>query len=191
MLQSSLKLSSFEVAPQLALFYRSSHQRLLRVSVYVPADSYSLFECFEDDLRRIAVKPRDYSDTVVLLLEGWLKEHRLKAIPIKTFCGQWALKQYKAVRDSQTVEITFGGMDALIYTEMLVARKYIEDNRAGNRMRFGDEVAELRELLDSNWLELYESKDKARGALVNKVVSMLAKEYGLKNVFSYNDIWTA
>ena len=130
--------------------------------------------------------PREYAYTTVSILQKWALDKKLKFVPVPTFLSDFALLRFLNVWNSQTVTIDKpDDMEALLYSELLVARKYIVDNCHGV-VRLGQVVDQLRPMLNPGWLDLYNQHKRAK--LMVQSLEILCDEYGLKNANSYTDI---
>lgn len=170
--------------PNTARYYIKSQWTVFNARVFVQQSSLSRFKVLSDELVDNGYDAENYAYTVSNMLKRWVMEHKFRCIPVNIFTGEWTLKKYKKVAKQQTVEIVSNETDELVYSEMLVAQKYIESK--GLR-KLPEIVDELFPLLSSKWIKLYE--DHTRDELVYKVLDMLCEDYGIQcSVSSYNDI---
>ena len=179
---------------QLAVLYERYHRIIFdnsRIRVYkklIPD-----FLEFEKVLRDRGIAYKDYTETVLALLEKWAEDKNMDFVPIHTFLSTFALGRYLSVADSQTVEVTDDDIFVeLLHSETLVGREYVINyvKEQGN-YKFKDAVKELEPILSLSWLVLYNSGD--RGLVVLDAIHDLAVEYGLnpKGCHSYMDITDA
>lgn len=177
-------MSSYVPIPILASYYLSAHREVFG-SAYVTKKEYALFLVFEDELRGLEVPCGKYAHTVVRILKKWTISRGMKRIPVNVFCGDWALKRFLVIAERKYVDISNDDEAVAIYhSEMMVAKKYIDRNAAGDVCRIGDVVEELKPLLTEEWLEAYKIGGDRR---TNEVIDDLCDEYGVQNAWTYND----
>lgn len=175
---------------ELARLYQEVIHKVYGVSTFIPKKHISKFLVMEDDLRFEGIGLLDYTNTVAKALKGWATKHNLKYIPINVFCGDWALKVYKRIDRSKSVELSTPTEDLeqeLIHNELLVARAYIECNLVECK-RLSVVVCELRTMLSQLWLTMYEEDKAARAKIMDVVIPILCDEYNLASAKSYVDI---
>lgn len=172
---------------QLVVHYKNANHQVFVKTPYVPKKQYGKFLVLEDDLRELGIPPRDYAYTVVIMLKKWVMDHGMDTLPIKVFCGEWAMKKFLKVYESESVVIVDDDKDRLLYTELLIARAYIYANgKNGNVVRLGDIVEERKELLSPDWLELYYSGELR--TCESEAIDMLCVEYNVRHANNYRDI---
>lgn len=154
------------------------------MSAFVPNKHNSRFSVFEDDLRDLGIDSRDYAFTVVKMLKSWAADKGFYTVPINVFTGDWALELYRTVNGSQQVKILDNEVDAVLECEVLVGRKYIQDNLTGfTRMR--DVVSEIANMLAPEWIELYWSGGVRP---TQDALDRLSEEYGVPVAYSYTEL---
>jgi len=169
--------------PALASHYESAHKQILSRKCFIRPGEYAVFETFMDDLRELNIGYRDYAQTVVKLLEKWLKEKKFYRIPINVFCGDWALKKFQTINKSDYVSVPDVDDDIkteILQSELLVARKYVDSNLK-EVCRMTEIVKDLKPLLSKHWLNC--DKEERPSA---EVTEILCGEYGIKPVKDYN-----
>lgn len=183
---NNLMSNSFE--PQLARFYRVSQAKAFFNTPRVHQNSWARFQKFEKELHEDNIPPRDYAYIVTELLRKWVHTNGFKYIPYKTFTGPWALERYKAVSNSQTVTVAYGmevDEEELLYTELLVARTYIYKNAIERRVvRFSKVVEDMWELLNPDWVDIY---DRGGKRPIAKALEILSEELG-RDFDNYTDV---
>jgi len=165
---------------QLALLYEQYHRKIFnnsRIRVYkklIPD-----FLEFEKVLRDEGISYKDYTETVLKLLEKWAEDKGMDFVPIPTFLSTFGLGRYLSVVDSQTVEVVDDNeFNEMLHSELLVGRlfiaKYVE-TRGDFKLR--DAVEELTPLLSQDWLDAYESGFIVRP--IAEAVEIIAQENGV------------
>ncbi len=178
--------------PQLVTHYINACQSVYGVEPFIHRKLYSKFSVFEDDLREEGISPKDYAYVVAKLLEKFVYNKGLKCITVNLFLGDYCLTRYKRVKKTKTVEIRHNDIkDILLHDEVLVARVYIEKNSKSSNgyYRLCDIVDELKPLLSSEWLQVYNTKGKRPQF---DALEQLCEEYNIsKPVTDYFDIVSA
>jgi hypothetical protein len=173
--------------PSLAVFYEKAHKNIYDCTTYVHNNKYSIFHVFSDDLRELKVGEREYAYTIVKLLRDWLSEKNLKVVPINVFCGDWCLRRYLKIKNSETVTITNNDKEEeLLHSELTIARYYISKNLE-SVLRFGDAVKDIEKLLSKRWLEMYRTKTFTN-KFKYKALDIISEEFGFDCMKDYNDI---
>lgn len=170
-----------EHMPLLARYYIDIHKDIFGCKVFVHEKYYSKFRVMEDDLREIGATPLEYADIVIRMLKNWANVKGLNSVPIRVFCGDWALGKFKKVFESDIVDISKDA-DTVLYSELLVARTYIE----GNYSNIGNVVEDLRPLLDDDWIELY--NEGSYRFSMGDALDILCEEYGVSYAIDYDDL---
>ena len=186
--KASREYLSTDVRPSLVRYYEEAHRELLGKRIFIHPSKFPIFLTFSDDLRELGATNREYAFTVVKILKTWLKEKKLACVPINVFCGDWALGRFLKVFESESVEIKEEDpMEALLQSELMVARYYVSKNSSGECIRLRDAVKDLLPLLNKRWLELYSSNSRS-DKFIFKAVEILAKEFAVKDALNYSDI---
>lgn len=174
---SNLMLSSFE--PQLVRFYKLAQVKTFRKEPFLHSKHWGRFADFEKLLHELNFAPRDYAYTVTEILKQWCKDKNLQYVPRNVFTGDWALERYQKVMGSDTVSIMKADEvdhEALLYTELLVARRYIYENAVmRNVIGLRSVVKDMRQLLNPEWLELYDNRGKRP---IQDAMQILNDEFG-------------
>lgn len=174
---SNLMLGSFE--PQLARFYKLAQVKTFRKEPYLHSKHWGRFADFEKLLTELNFTPRDYSYTVTEILKQWCKQKNLEYVPRNVFTGNWALERYEKVIKSATVSIMGADevdREALLYAELSVARRYIYENAVmRNVIGLRSIVRDMRQLLNPEWLELYDNRGKRP---IKDAMQILNEEFG-------------
>jgi len=173
---------------QLLRYYKLAMEEVYGVYVKVTATKVERFISKEKDLLTLGILPKDYAYGVAILLEKWVKDKKFKAVPVNVFLGNWAFSKYMKVRDSISVTIdpiSSDGNVSLLWSELLVAKTYIQSNLI-KHTRMCDVVEDLRPLLGEEWLELYECDKRLH--IETLALLQLEEEYLVKNPNSYTDI---
>jgi hypothetical protein len=173
--------------PPLVFHYIAAHKNLLGYKPFVHAKTYARFTVFEDDLREKQIPSRDFAYTVVKLLKKKVTENDWKCVPLNMFLGDYAIKLYQKV-SSSTVEVDYtnGNKTELLHNELLVARMFVQQNVTSDKfVRLSKVVEDIKPLLSTDWLELYESK-KPRP--ISQALDILMDEYNINVANTYLDI---
>lgn len=174
---SNLMLGSFE--PQLVRFYKLAQDKIFHVQPFMHSKYWPRFADFEILLSELDFTPRDYSYTVTEILKKWCKDRNLKCVPRNVFTGNWALERYQKVMGSATVSIMGADevdREALLYAELSVARRYIYENAVmRNVIGLRSIVRDMRQLLNPEWLELYDNRGKRP---IKDAMQILNEEFG-------------
>lgn len=181
------KLSS---DPQLIYHYKNAIKAVFGIHTRVNANKHVKFSEVEKELVDKNISLRDYAYGVVVMLEKWVSDKNMKLLPVNVFLGDWAFNKYLKVHNSVSVTIDNVNSDIavnLLWSELLVARTYIETNLIECR-RLCDIVIELKPLLSAEWLELYESGNTMH--LETLALLQLEEEYLVKSPLNYVDIVT-
>jgi len=172
---------------QLAVLYERYHRIIFDNSrIRVHKKLIPDFLEFEKVLRDRGIAYKDYTETVLVLLEKWAEDKNMDFVPIPTFLSTFALGRYLSVVDSQSVEIVDNDAAVLLHSEVMVGRHYIEKYiEMGGEYRFRDAVKEIKPLLSLSWLHNY---DEGLFRPIDDAVDVIAQEHGLKSVMTYADI---
>lgn len=184
---SKLNLSD---RPALAYHYTAAVEKLTGESIFIHPKLYPKFAVLEDDLRELGIPPRDYAYGVIKMLTPWAKMYGMRTVPAATFCSDWALNKFVKVFNTHTVQMLPQEVvdhDELLQSELTVARMYIERNLAsGTVVRLMDVVDDIKPVLSSKWLDVYEAGDKRP---VTEALDILMDEYRVRGVVAnYSDI---
>lgn len=148
--------------------------------------TFPLFSVLEDDLRECDYSSREYAHTVVVLLKKWAASKDLTYIPVRTFAGDWAFKKFVRIAGSSYVDISNDDTEYDVYwSELTVARNYVNDNINGSVKKLYEIVNELEPLLSEKWLWRY---DNRRIRPINKVLDELCDEYNVVFAKNYADL---
>jgi hypothetical protein len=169
------KLIYYENESILALYYVKAVYNVYGIIISVSKDNIPLFKVLEDDLRDKGISYKDYANTVCGVLQNWCVKQRLRFPPANVFLSDFAIKRYESVKSKETVEYIQDGGEVL-YSELMVARKYIQDNLSSHA-RFRDVVSSLEPLLSPKWLDLYNTGSKRP---VNDALEILIEEFGVE-----------
>lgn len=172
--------------PDLACYYLDAIEEVFGTKCYVSKNDYATFLVLEDDLRDLGIKRHDYAYTVVRMLRRWALFHKMKFVPIRTFCGDWALRRYNKIFNSATVTIMDHKAGELLNCELLVARMWLQHKVNHEPDKFDDVIYQLKPFLTDEWLEMYGNGQRA--GLVEEAVEILRKEYRLHGACNYDDI---
>ena len=138
MLQKALKkfcASDILECPALVNHYIDAHDKVLGVFVKVNPSHYAVFDVFTEDLQDLKIDPKTYSVNVVQILRSWLKLKNFRSVPIRVFCGDWALGKFLKVDAREYVKLEVDDdASEILQSELTVARYYIAGN-IGNYMR--------------------------------------------------------
>lgn len=187
-LKSKLRNDSSISLPPLVRHYKDAIKEVYgeKTRVIIHAGEYGKFEEKQKELRDLGVPLRDYAYGVVVLLEYWVRKKGFEFLPVNVFLGDWVLSKFRKVYESEFVDFHYGDDSSeLLYTELRVARYYIESS-LDEVVRFRDCVEELRPVLSENWLYAYEND--VRDGLVHYALEILEGEYDVSYALSYVDI---
>lgn len=187
MLKKASRQFLTDYMPQLATHYVRACKSVYKYVPYIHKSVYPKFSVFEDDLRDLSISTKDYADTVTILMRKFVDNKGWKTLPVNLFLSDYCLKRYKKIKNTKTVEAIDTDAQALLYSELLVARLFIERNIGNTHyVRFSDAVEDLEPLLSKLWLELYDSGEDR--SIVDQALDILATEYNVKPANSYLDL---
>jgi hypothetical protein len=172
--------------PDLAYYYLNAIEEVFGTRCHIGKNDYATFLVLQDDLHDLGIKNRDYAYTVVRMLRQWALYHKMKFVPMRTFCGDWALRRYNKVFNSATVTIMDHRAGELLNCELLVARMWLQHKVNHEPDKFDDVIDQLKPFLTDEWLEGYGNGHRA--GLVEEAVEILRSEYRLHDAWSYDDI---
>ena len=182
------QLAQIDSKPSLAVQYEKVHMDIYGIKMFAPKSKYPVFSAFSSKLRENGMDEKKYSYAIARLLEEWLKTRNLKFIPISMFCGNWCFERYAKINNSETVDIGKENEDdEILYSEVLVARYYINKNLGDTVFRMRDAVAELEPLLSKKWLSNYRNNVKMSKFML-KAVDILSDEFNVSSSKDYVDI---
>jgi DNA-directed RNA polymerase subunit N (RpoN/RPB10) len=169
--------------PQLARDYVDTTNILFGLRVFVAKKDYALFRVMSDDLRDKHIDELDYTTTVLPLLKGWAKFRGLSYVPVKVFCGNYALNKFVTYRKkfpSSIMSTVAEDVDnEVLYSELSVARYCVV-----NGLEIEIAVAELKPLLSRHWLRRYEEDKRP----IAEAMEILVDEFCAPNARNYDDI---
>jgi len=172
-----------------ASHFVSAHKKVFGTVPFVHVKYRGLFLALEDDLRDGDIPCREYAYTVVRTLHRWAVGKGFNSVPVRVFCGNWAMKKFMKSWKSKTVKIDTVEDDQytrLLGSELFIAREYIARNLGENPIRMKQIVIELKDFVDEVWYGMYDNGNASRPT--DDVIDILCEEYGIKRVYSYNDI---
>jgi len=174
--------------PGLARHYTSAQKKIFGRSTYVHKKMWPVFRLVEKRLREEEIDPLQFAESLTAMLKPWAEDKKLKYIPIKTFCSDWAIKKAIKVFTSRSVSINSPEEDLRIeleYSERLVAQVFINDPMLRT---FGAAINDMIGLLSHAWLHAYKNDNETRIQIYWKTLKELAEEYGILDAESYKDI---
>ena len=175
------KYCSGTSVPQIVLHYQHAMRDVYGVYIRVHEKNFPLFRVLEDDLRFLHIGPRKFAYGVANSLKQWVGNKGMTHVPMKVFCGEWAMTKHLKASGYMYVDISKlheEGDDAvLFYDEMSFARFYIDALVVGHKISISDAVEEMRPYLGRQWLAAYENDENRP---VTRVIEALCTEYGVK-----------
>ena len=173
----------------IASCYMDAHKKVFGSRPFVHERWYGLLLALEDDLRDANIPCSEYAMVVTKTLYKWAVEKGFNSIPVRVFCGNWAMGKFMKVMKSSTVRIDTVDDDLytrLFNSELLIAREYINRNLGDSPVRMRTIVDDIRILVDEVWYSVYE--EEKIGRPIDEVLYQLCEEFGVKRANSYNDI---
>ena len=184
-LQKKLKEVTNDI-PELVIHYKSATKDIYGINADVAKYTYEKFRERSEYLRREGIPLRLYAYGVLTILQDWVVKKKFRQLPTNVFLGEWALKKFHAVNESEWVDFHLDdtNVSELLQMELVVARYYIE-TASKKFVKFKDCVKELRPTLYDGWLELYDAGE--RDAIMYQALDILEIEYGVFGTKSYAD----
>jgi hypothetical protein len=148
--------------------------------VYVHNKNFPLFRTLEDDLRFMRVGPRQYAYGVANALKTWVRNKKMSHVPMKVFCGDWAMTRYLKVSGYMYVDVSKiheDDSDAIVFhDELLFARYYVDALVVGHNISITNAVDEMQSYMSEQWIDAYKDDDRP----VKRVTEALCTEYRVK-----------